>query len=524
MLEFHNLKTTILSLVEKYQNKIVNLQNQIKEYKEQEERDNEIIASWNVSSLEEVTEIINNHNNHKCPKNKNVKYLSHKDLLNNNYYSQMINTNYILNQQLKEEKEKYDRIYKEVSYFRNLYMNDDDKREMNRKLDSLETKEDSTCWIEYEKSLIEYNNNIDKPIDYYINFYLYGNTIFDYSKKDEISKNNKTFVLYRFRNIVKKVIYKNKKKIFNKKINTAIANMKTYLANMLPQKVTLGDALYKKYKKERIQNNINKVKIVKNKIILINKIKKYLEKYRKQKKKAISVLEKNKKIITSIINANDRYKKSSLYDELYKDNRNKIEKFSNYYEKFILENKKDEIKLVQEYYDKNHNRFLRILELFNYIKKDEELFNSSYIFDYYKFSDVSIKNNNFKKFIPELRKALGFKYSGDSRKGKVTLGNALYDKYFNESVEKDEEEYIISDNEFVSTCIYCDEPTEELQNGSCQDCLDKMINPKDEKEDYYEDSDYEEHVIHCVFCENTENLEPSTGTCKDCLDKMNNFI
>lgn len=412
--------------------------------------------------IDDVMDFVSKYKNHICI-NKPTKYLNHDELIENNYYSQLINSCYIINKQLKEKEISYNNLLKEVTYLRNLYLHDDGTRKINRLLDIKD--------VMVRPSKVSLNKAY---YDRYFKILL--------NKKDEMQKNksNKRFVLYRFRNIVNKVIYRNKKKIFNNKVNNAISNMKIYLANLLPPKVSLGEALYNKYKNERITNSINKLKFIKNKIIIINRIKKFLFNYKKQKRRSIPILEKNKKIINSIINANDRYVKSSLHDEIYKDNRNMIEKYSNYYEKYILENKKDEIKNIHEYYDKNYNRFLRILELFNYIKKDEEMFNSSYIFDYYKLSDVSKKDNNFKFFLPELKKSLGFSNSNNNRNNKPTLGSALYN-YYNKYLEKDEDD-------------------------------DKSI-------DSYDEYDY--FIKTCIFCDNANNIDETNGICSECTNNMN---
>lgn len=311
----------------------------------------------------------------------------------------------------------------------------------------------------------------------------YLNILINNKKDEKKIITNKNFVLYRFKNVVNKIIYKNKKRLFHERINKSIIHMKTYISNMLPPKVSLNDAFHNKYKKERIISNINKLKLIYNKIILNNRIKKFLIKYKKEKNKAINILNKNKKIITNIINSNGKYKKSNVYNVLYKNNRDMIDLYSNYYEEYILNNKKDEIKLLQEYHDKNSGRFLRMLELFNKIRKDVKLYNCSYLFNYYKLSDVTKKDENYNFFLQDLRFNIGF----DDRNHKVTLGDAYYD-YYNNIYLHEDEEIVDSYDEFIYTCIFCRGTKDiDLNNGTCITCKNNM----NKKDDYYYNSDYE---------------------------------
>lgn len=494
MLEFinDNINNELLHIqIEELQFQLNELKTKKNKYKyyiksllEERRRDEEIMASWNVSSLEEITDIIRDSSNHICQihiddaeqdlhdqayndaydnalydilikysfdsedglrnfvetyrnhKCKiDVKYLKHKELLMNNYYSQMINTNHILNEQLKDEKKRYDVLYSEVVYLRNLYMNDSEKRKHNMLLDE--------------------NIIIDRPIKVTFNKAYYDKyfKLLLNNKEKEKPKINKGFVLYRFKNIVNRVIYRNKKQRFVNKIKSFINNMNVYLKNRRPKKVTIGDALYLRYKKERLLNNINKVKLVKNKIILINKIKKYLTKYRKQKRKGISVLEKNKKIIDDIINSNIKYKNSIVYNRLYQSNRDTIDLYSGYYEDYVLKKKKDEIKLIQECYDKNSSRFLRILELFNLIKKDEQLYNSDYIFNYYKLSDVNKKDDGFNLFINKLKDELFVNSTEEP-----IIGYEFFDDEINNNIQENisiDKKEVLNTPSYLYECRKC---------------------------------------------------------------------
>lgn len=342
-------------------------------------------------------------------------------------------------------------------------------------------------FISKNKNIVK-NNIIEKPVKVTFNNAYYNKYLkLLLNKKDEeiinIKSNNKNFVLYRFKNIIKKVIYNNKKILFNQKVNNSILYFKLYKASMLPQKVTLNNAYYDRFKMERINNNINKFKFTFNKIIINNRIKKFVVNYRKQKKKAINALNNNKKIINDIIKSNNKYNKSSVYDILYKNNRSMIDLYSNYYNTIYLKDKKVDLEIIQEYHDKNKYRFQRMLELFDKIKKDDILYNSKYIFNYYKLSEINKKDDNYKIFLQKLRSELGFKPSGDNRNNKVTLGHALYDFYIN-NTEKEDSEYDYSG--FVSTCIFCDS-TEDINenNGICKICIESM-NKKDD-EYYYSD-------------------------------------
>lgn len=150
--------------------------------------------------------------------------------------------------------------------------------------------------IQNETNDINKKQIIENPIKVSLNnaFYnKYFKLLLD--KKDEKYKSSNEFVLYRFKNVVNKVIFRNKKKIFHEKVNKSIIHMKSYISSMLPPKVNLNDALYMKFKKERIKNNTNKLKLTFNKIIINNRIRKLLIKYKKQKNKEINVLNKNKK-------------------------------------------------------------------------------------------------------------------------------------------------------------------------------------------------------------------------------------
>lgn len=127
-------------------------------HQEQEEKDNKIMESWGFNSLDEITNFINKYRNHKC-NYKSVKYLSHKELIENNYYSQMINSNFILKEQI-ENKDK------ELEYYRNLYLNDHEKREENRKLD-LDLRINDNKYIKsYVSDMIK--NHMDDTILYNI--------------------------------------------------------------------------------------------------------------------------------------------------------------------------------------------------------------------------------------------------------------------------------------------------------------------------------------------------------------------
>lgn len=137
--------------------------NYIESHNDDERRDKEIMDSWGFNTLDDVTEFINKYRNHIC-NNKTIEYLCHDDLMKNNYYSQLINSCYIINKQLKEEKARNERLYKEVTYLRNLYMEDSVVRERNSLLDL--GIEDNLYIKSYVSEMI--NNQLDYDIIYKI--------------------------------------------------------------------------------------------------------------------------------------------------------------------------------------------------------------------------------------------------------------------------------------------------------------------------------------------------------------------
>jgi hypothetical protein len=161
-----------------------------------------------------------------------------------------------------------------------------------------------------------------------------------------------------------------------------------------------------------------------------------------------------------------------------------IDLYSEYYNNIYLNNKKDDIKLIQESHDRNSGRFLRMLELFDKIKKDDSLYNSKYIFNYYKLSEVNKKDENYNIFLKELR-LNWFKYSGGNKSNKVSLNDALYDYYNNKNEDEEFDDNYHGYSDFVSTCIFCSEDKDiDEKNGICKKCINNMFK-KDEEDQYY---------------------------------------
>lgn len=157
-------------------------------------------------------------------------------------------------------------------------------------------------------------------------------------------------------------------------------------------------------KDNKIKENFNKFMLGIKKRIIIKRIKKFIN---KRRKKSTSYI--NQHVVNKLIKNIDKYMKISIFDDTYKNNRNTIDLFSIYYEKFIINKKDNDIKFIRQLHDKNHGRFLRIIELYYLIKKDNILYNSKIIFNYYTLEKIHKKNDNFDVFLNLLKNNLGVK-------------------------------------------------------------------------------------------------------------------
>lgn len=291
-------------------------------------------------------------------------------------------------------------------------------------------KKDNINKYDYFKSHIIYDSLYNKNILYnskivnqnsessvrILDFNKYKETINNSKKDDEIKDNhilnikknvtkNENFLKsasqnienknIKFKNIVYKVIEKNNisktntfKERFKNNIISFINNMNIYLKD-------------KKIKDAKIKI-VNKFISSVNKVILINKIKKFLikklDKIRKSSNEYI-----NNTVCNKIIKNSDRFIKTILFETIKNNNRNMIETFSNYYNEFMINKKDDYIKYIRKMYDKNHSRFLRLIEICYLIRNDKELYESNLIFSYYTLSKLHKKNDNYNIFLEILK-------------------------------------------------------------------------------------------------------------------------
>lgn len=267
-------------------------------------------------------------------------------------------------------------------------------------------------YIDINEEIINYNlsiyNKKEKQIPYYnqiINKCKYEKY---FSKAENIVVDNnvntntdkvgpskelrKTYILYKFRNIVNKVISKNKKDDFK---NRFINNIHLFIENY---NKLLINRKNDKIKKNRIQINNNKLRYLVNKLILNIRIRKFLI-----KKENNSPENVNAKVLNSIIKSNIKYKDINCFNILLQGNRGIIDIYSNYYKEYIIDKKDDDIKIISKFHDKNKNRFMRLIELFYLIKKEDQLYKSKYLFNYYTLAKIHKKNNNFEIFINLLK-------------------------------------------------------------------------------------------------------------------------
>lgn len=251
--------------------------------------------------------------------------------------------------------------------------------------------------------------------------------------------------------------------------------------NILPPKVDLNNCLYKKYKKEkddRISKIKNKIILIFKEKILINRIKKFLK-----KKKKNSTPNVNKRVIKSITKSINKYKQSDIYNSIYKGNRASIDTFSNYYEELII-NKKgikdDDIKLISKLHDKNKSRLMRLMELYYFIKKDDALYNSEYIFNYYTLSILHKKNDNFEVFFKSLKTEI-IKDGNNERNEQYSCKNENCD-----DSDVEEDNYCKYCKKDLKKCKSCNIEfvNDELNVYNCEDCIYNM-----EMEGFYEDDE-----------------------------------
>lgn len=448
----------------------------IDEKKQEKEKDEEIMGSWGFNSLDEITKFINKYRNHKCDY-KSIKYLSHKELIENNYYSQMINSNYILKEQLEHKS-------KELDYFRKLYLKDEEKRKENILLDS-GVNENNLYIKSYISDMI--NNHMDDDILY---------KIIENKKKTKKCDDNLCieFIPNKFRYCYHHYDLKMKNlntpkiniKYDNIKKNTKIYNIKINI-NEIPIIIE-----HHKYEQSNLKNcqlvpyfDINKyfinLKVLFDKYNLSFKnpntpkinIKKVNNIKLDQKKEADLVLGRIKKSL-ELLN-----KKKINKENIYNVNRRIIDTYSYLHNNMHEYDSYIDINVEGLKIDKNKSRFITISKLFNIIKNTPELYNSEYIFNYYTFKKINNEGLDF--MIKNLNEIC---YNEKNKYWSIYKNHIEYDDYYDKIIENE-------------------------------------IN-KEQEEDY-EDSDYDGFVNSCVFCENTEDLDPSTGICNECNSKMSKY-
>lgn len=184
-------------------------------------------------------------------------------------------------------------------------------------------------------------------------------------------------------------------------------------------------------------------------------------------KKSLELLNKKKINKENIYNINRRI--IDTYSYLY----NNMHEYDSYIDINV-----DGLKI-----DKNKSRFSTISKLFNIIKNTPELYNSEYIFNYYTFKKINNEGLDF--MIKNLNELC---YNENNKYWSIYKNHIEYDDYYDKIIEYE-------------------------------------INKEKEKEqeEDYEDSDYDGFVNPCVFCENTEDLDPSNGICNECKNKMSKY-
>lgn len=379
-------------------------------------------------------------------KTKDIKYLSHDDLLNNNYYSQMINTNYILTEQLKNKTKQYDYIYMEVTYFRNMYMNDDVQRKKNYLLDSDEStdnintiqfdkiklleKENEDLLYKINKLELNFNEKENTPINNYsyiteiVNKNLHSDIIYKiiYEKRKTKKCNNNTcikFIPNKFNLCYYHLVEKKKSNIIN---NTMIYNLKINIKNI---PVIVEHHKYEQTNPKDCQlvhyYDINKH--YKDLLLLFNKYNLSFNNKKRKQKDLNTPKRNNYGQIDQVAEINkilDKLVKSrKIGSRRYPDNINiklnryKLESYNDYY---INSNKYDEdekqLFFEQEnikYNTINKSRFEKYTRIFHKLHNDEIIRNSEYVFLPNTFKNINLKSID--NLIYKIRQLCKDKYS-----------------------------------------------------------------------------------------------------------------
>ena len=167
----------------------------------------------------------------------------------------------------------------------------------------------------------------------------------------------------------------NKKLSFIENSNNLNPNMDNFkqLAKLNELKLSPDNNISENVKFNNILNSEKNDKIKKlfnnfildiKKKIIIKRIKKFLDKKHKLTTNFI-----NQDIAKKLVKSIKKYNKITIFDNIYESNRNMINSFSKYYEELIINKKEYYIKPIRKLYDKNHGRFLRLMELYYFIKK-----------------------------------------------------------------------------------------------------------------------------------------------------------
>lgn len=121
----------------------------------------------------------------------------------------------------------------------------------------------------------------------------------------------------------------------------------------------------------------------------------------------------------------------------------------------------------------NISRFNVFTNIYNKINKENDIYESDYVFSPYIFKKINKKGIN--NLIYKLKLFCNKKYSLEEIKNNTFL-------------EVDTDDGIDDYSSFIQTCIYCS-GTEVIDetNGTCNTCKNNM----NKKEDYHYSSDYE---------------------------------
>lgn len=279
-----------------------------------------------------------------------------------------------------------DNYYKKHIYYDSLY-----NKNIINKLKSVNKL--CICGIPNGKCLDCYPNNKIKN---------------EINRPPKVTMNNAYYEYYYYKGLF------NKKDVKNNLRNQITKNDHFLKKGFQNENNFIKDIINKHMHENNIYNIINKqkddrIKKIKEKIIFGSKkrvaiklIKNCLNKI-KEKKEKNNPEYVNMKTSKKIIKLSNNFVTKSLFSTIKNDNRNRIDTFSTYYEQFIINKKDDDIKNVRKMYDRNHSRFLRLIELSYLIKKDDDLYNSNLIFNYHTLAKLHKKDDNFDDFLKLLK-------------------------------------------------------------------------------------------------------------------------